>query len=112
VKRLLAPALLLFLTFSPTALAQSDPCAGVKLAGNEVGLNYEGHCVAAQTDGPPIQSVIVQRTEDLDGVEVVGILIVRTLDGWVIADTEFYLDEGAEVFQVGDSRPLYFGETE
>lgn len=99
------------LSFATPALAQDDPCSGVDLAANEVGLNYQGHCVAADDSGPPVQSIIVQRTEDLDGAKsVFGIVLVRTIDGWKVEPDEFYTDKDIDAAEVGDGGHLVIDE--
>jgi hypothetical protein len=86
------------------ATAQDDnPCADLDLAANEVGLAYQGHCIGVREDGPTVQPIIVRVTEGLGGVEsVMGILVVRTTDGWAIAAPEFYEDRKVDGVQVGD----------
>jgi hypothetical protein len=96
-----------FALIPPIALAQDDPCAGLDLAANEVGLNYEGHCVGVREDGPPVQSIIVSRTEGLDGVEhVTGILVIHTRDGWVIGSEPFWTDRDVAGLEIGDEGVL------
>lgn len=84
------------------AQAQTDPCSGTDIAANEVGLVYEGHCLVATTDGPSVQSVVVKRIEDLDGATVLGVLLIRTQDGWVVSGETFYADQGVADAEVGD----------
>jgi hypothetical protein len=85
------------------ATAQDDPCAGLDLAQGEVGLAYEGHCIGVQENGPTVQPIIVRVTEGLGGVEsVMGILVIRTVDGWVVAEPEFYETRGVDGAAIGD----------
>lgn len=87
-----------------TIEAQSDACSGQTLEKDEIGVEYQNHCIAVDTTGPPVQSVIVQRTEGLDGAESVhGILVVRTIDGWKVEPDEWFADKGIDKAEVGDS---------
>ncbi len=105
--RMTIVALLVFLgtitlMLAAPAKAQDDPCAGEALTANEVGLNYQGHCVVADKTGPPVQTVTVMRVEDLDGVRSIrGIVLIKTADGWVIAGQEFVDDADQEVGSSG-----------
>ena len=87
-----------------------DPCATVALEPNEVGLNYQGYCVVADNDGSPVQSLIVRRTETLSGIHITGILLVYTLDGWMVSGEEFVTDRNVENVQVTDSGYLLIDE--
>jgi hypothetical protein len=99
----LIAAVLFALTGTAGTTAQDDACAGLDLAANEVGLPYQGHCIGVKEHGPTVQAIIVRVTEGLDGVEsVMGILVIRTADGWVIAEPEFYEDRAVDGVQVGD----------
>jgi hypothetical protein len=103
MKRLLTLSLIPLLIGVP-ALAQDDnACDGLDLAANEIGIPYQGHCIGVQEHGPTVQPIIIRVTEGLDGVEsVMGILVVRTADGWTIAAPEFYEDRGVDGVGVGD----------
>ncbi len=101
MRTLAALTIALLATLGPTVMAQDDPCAGQTLSEDEIGLNYDGYCVAADLDGPSVQPLIVSVTEDLGGTHALGILIVRTADGWEIAEPAFYVAD-AEDMDVGD----------
>jgi hypothetical protein len=96
---------------SMSVMAQDDPCAG-EVADNEIGFNYHGHCVLADKNGPPVQSVIVSRSETLAGVDVSGILLVQTKDGWKLSPLEFVTSKDVEFAEVGDSGHLLVDVTE
>jgi hypothetical protein len=102
--------LLLALSAFPV-MGQDDPCAG-EVADNEVGFNYSGHCVLADRNGPPVQSVIVSRSETLDGISVSGVLVIRTVDGWKLSPLEFVTETDVEFAEVGDVGYLLVDTTE
>jgi hypothetical protein len=112
MKKLLAigAGLLLALSAFPV-MGQDDPCAG-EVAENEVGFNYEGHCVLADRNGPPVQSVVVSRSETLDGISVSGVLVIRTSEGWKLSPLEFVTDKDVEFAEVGDVGHLIVDTTE
>jgi hypothetical protein len=92
-------------------VAQDDPCAG-EAAATEVGFNYKGSCVLADKNGPPVQSVVVERRETIgDGTRVIGILLVNTPEGWKLGP-EFVTDKDVEFAEVGDSGHLLVDVTE
>ncbi len=110
--RSVALALALLAATGIWAVAQDDPCAGQELNEDEIGLNYQGHCLPVDNDGPAVQAVIISRTEDLDGFSATGIVVVRTaVDTWVIQPTPF-LVLAADDVQVGDSGYLVMGGEE
>jgi hypothetical protein len=92
-------------------MGQDDPCAG-EVADNEVGFNYSGHCILADKNGAPVQSVIVARSETLDGIRVQGVLFIRTDEGWKLSPLEFIADRDVEFAEVGDSGHLLVDVTE
>jgi hypothetical protein len=103
MKSLILAIALLFALAAPILAAQGDPCAELELGEDEVGLAYQGHCIGVQEDGPTVQPVIVRVTSGLTGVEsVMGILVVRTASGWVVAEPEFYEDRGVAGVAIGD----------
>jgi hypothetical protein len=112
MKKLLAigAGLLLALSAFPV-MGQDDPCAG-EVADNEVGFNYSGHCVLADKNGAPVQSVIVARSETLDGIKVQGVLVIRTPEGWKLSPLEFVTEKDVEFAEVGDVGYLLVDTTE
>lgn len=78
------------------------PCAKATLAANEIGLKYEGHCVAFETDGPPVQTLVVSKTEDAWGeVTATVILLVRQPDGTAVVEPYPFLIENAKKLELG-----------
>jgi hypothetical protein len=92
-------------------MGQDDPCAG-EVADTEVGFNYEGHCILADKNGAPVQSVIIARSETLDGIRVQGVLVIRTTEGWKLSPLEFIADRDVEFAEVGDVGHLLVDTTE
>lgn len=79
-----------------------DPCANATLAANEVGLTYEDHCVAFETDGPAVQTLLVAKTEDAWGdVTGTAILLVRQPDGTAAVEPLPFLVENAKKLELG-----------
>lgn len=79
-----------------------DPCANALLAANEVGLPYQTHCVAFTTDGPPVQTLVVSKTEDAWGdVTATVILLVRQPNGTPVVEPYPFLVENAGNLELG-----------
>jgi hypothetical protein len=96
-------ALLLFGMAVPALAQEENPCDGLDLQAGEVCLSYEGYPIGVQEDGPTLQPIVIRVTDGLRGVESCeGILVVRTRDGWAVADTLFYEDRGELDCEVGD----------
>ena len=98
------------LTTSLAANAQVvELCAGEQLAEREVGLTYNGHCIAYDLDGPPVQDVIVSETTDAWGAETaLGILLVLGPDGRPAIAQPPYLVTNTEEVTLGE--PYLFPE--
>ena len=86
----------------PAAAVQPDPCAGEALEEDEIGLVYRGHCVPVDRDGPTVQTVIVERTETLEGFHARCIVVIRTdVSVWKIAPDLCYVPDAEDV-DLGD----------
>jgi hypothetical protein len=68
--------------------AGAGACEGL-VTGNQVGVDYEGHCILVEPEKGPVQGVFVRRVEDLDGVTLEGVVIMHTADGWELVEDEF-----------------------
>lgn len=92
-KRLAAMAV--FLVVIPFSLitnssAQVTPVNGGPLpSGDEIILDYQGHQILVEPEKGPVQGIIVEKVDNLEGATVEGIVIIETRDGWVVADENF-----------------------
>jgi hypothetical protein len=96
-----------------SALAEDDACEGL-LTGDQVGVDYEGHCILVEPEKGPVQGVIVRRVEDLDGVSLEGIIIMQTKDGWELVEETFYtpITNDLKTVAVGDGWHMELDPTE
>lgn len=79
-----------------------DPCANSTLAENEVGLDYDGHCVAFDTSGPAVQTLVVSKTEDAWGdTTATAILLVLRPDGTPAVEPFPFLIKDAKKIELG-----------
>ncbi len=108
MRNLLFPVILVVgLAFSwvTTAAQATDPCSNL-LTGDQIGVEYKGHCILVEPDKGPVQGIFVRTVEDLDSVTKEGIVIMHTDKGWVVADDLFTVDISNKQFArtaVGDA---------